>query len=166
MRQFLLIGLTGLFFLCGCKRYEEDHRRYLKTPCGRIAKKWELTSITLSNGRDFQDSVIYYKTPDNNWAPDPSQSFTYRGLILDLGRSSNKLCLEMRAFGDAIVTNKQFYSGDYELIRKRTQIRFGVSPCHSSDTYYFFGLYVIHEMTKEELVISNSRVRISFRSID
>lgn len=166
MNPSFLIGLLTLLFLCGCKRYEDDHRRYLKTPCGRIAKKWELTSIAWLNGREFMDSVIYYKTPDNGWAVVPSQSFTYRGLVLQLGRSANKLCLETGIRGDATVTNKPFSYGSYELINKRTLLRFDVRPAYNGDARYFYGIYAIHKMTKDELNISNSWIRISFRSVD
>jgi len=77
MRNLILILFAVILTCNSCKKYEQDDERYFKTPCGRVAKKWQLYKIVDKNGRDYTDSVIYFTTSDNGWAFVPEQSYTY-----------------------------------------------------------------------------------------
>jgi len=154
----------AIILICnGCKKYDDDDRRYFKTPCGRIAKKWQLYKITDKKGRDFTDSLIYFKIPDNNWALIPEQSFTYSGLILELERSNNKLCIETDIIGSATVLNKPFSSGYYALRVRRTILILDLRPHEHTPTRYFINDYTINKMTSDELVFGNGLVKAYFK---
>jgi len=150
--KFCLIFFIAVILISGCKKYEQDEKRYYKTPCGRIAKKWELYKITDKDGRDITDSLIYYKIPDNKWALIPEQSFTYRNLMLEFDRSKNKLCLETGIRGNVTILNKPFSSGYYEIKFKRTKFKFDLRPHENTPTRYFIDDYTIYKMTSDELI--------------
>ncbi len=158
--------LTALLLNMGCKKYAEDRQRYLKTPCERIAKEWELYSITDRDGREFKDSVVTYKSPNNKWALNPEQRFTYNGLVIAFQRSSNKMCLETGIDGKATVTNKPFGEGRYSLKHKRVYLEMDVSPYPNATPRYFFGLYKILKLTPSELIIDNNSSRVRFKAVN
>lgn len=137
-----------------CKKYEEDDKRYLKTPCGRVAKKWKLNKILDANGKEFTDSVIYY-TP----APgEPLQSIRYGDMILEFERSENKLCLETGIRGKVKSEGVPVYERSYyELQYKRTHFKFDIRPSELASIYYFIDDYKIYKMTKDELVFGHDR---------
>jgi hypothetical protein len=152
MRNLILILFAVILTCNSCKKYEQDGERYFKTPCGRVAKKWQLYKIVDKNGRDYTDSVIYFTTSDNGWAFVPEQSYTYGGMIIEFERSKNKLCLETEIRGNATVFNKPFNKGYYEIRRKRTEFKFDIEPHTNSSARYFFGDYKIFKMTSDELI--------------
>lgn len=162
----LLLTFITIIIFSSCKKYEEDDKRYYKTPCGRVAKKWQLYKITDQNGKDYTDSLIYFKIPDNNWATKSEQSFTYNGLILEFERSKNKLCLETGIRGKATVLNKPFSSGYYEIKFKRTMFKFDLRPHENTPTRYFIDDYTIFKMTKDELIFGRGQARAYFRVAD
>ncbi len=168
MRNIILISFAVILTFNNCKKYEQDDKRYYKTPCGRVAKKWQLYKIVDKNGRDYTDSVIYYKTPDNGWAFVPEQSYTYGGMIIEFERSKNKLCLETGIRGSVAVLNKPFNKGYYELKFKRTKFKFDIEPHTNSPARYFFDDYTIYKMTSDELIFGQewNEMRAYFRVAD
>ncbi|MDF2449628.1 MAG: hypothetical protein K0R26_2132 [Bacteroidota bacterium] len=156
MKHFVILFLSALVTYSGCKKYDQDDKRYYKTPCGRVAKKWQLYKITDKNGRDITDSLIYFKTPENGWAFVPGQSYTYGGMIIEFERSDNKLCLETGIRGNVKVLNKPFYKGYYELKFKRTKFKFDIEPHTNSPSRYFFDDYTIYKMTSDELIFGQN----------
>ena len=162
----LLIASSILFVVSSCKKYEEDEKTYYKTPCGRVVKKWKLYKITDKNGNDYKDSLFYFRIPDNGWALKPEQSFTYNGLILELERSNNKMCLETGIRGNATILNQPFSSGYYELIYKRKMFKFDVRPHEKTPTRYFINDYKIYKMTSTELIFGRSQEKVYFKVAD
>jgi hypothetical protein len=159
----LLLFSALILLFNSCKKFEDDDRRYLKTPCGRVAKKWELYKITNRSGRDYADSVIYYKITDNNFAENPDQSFTYKGMLLEFDRSTNKLCLETGIRGSLNILNKPFSYGYYEIKFKRTAFKFDVRPHANTPTRYFMDDYTIFKMTSDELIFGRDKARVYFK---
>ncbi len=167
MKTFILFFLTSMLMCTACKKYDLDDKRYYKTPCGRVAKRWQLYKIVDKDGRDFTDSVIYYKTPDNGWAFVPEQSYTYGGMIIEFERSKNMLCLETGIRGNVTVTNKPFNKGYYELKFKRTMFKFDIEPGTNSPNRYFFDDYTIYKMTSDELIFGRGdKMRAYFKVAD
>ncbi len=152
MKYLLLLSIVVVLNWNGCKKYEQDDKRYYKTPCGRVAKKWQLYKITDKNGKDFTYSVIYFKTPDNGWALVPEQSYTYAGMIIEFERSNNNLCLETGIRGNLKVLNKPFNKGYYEIKFKKTKFKFDIEPGVNSPSRYFVDDYTIYKMTSDELI--------------
>lgn len=163
MYTYSLMAVLVWPLIFACKKYELDDHRYLKTPCGRVAKQWELYKITDRYGNEYQDSVIYFKIPDNGWALVPEQSFTYRGLIIEFERSTNWWCTETGIRADAKITNKPFGSGYYELKFKRTMFKLDLSPHKNTPTRYFIDDYTIYKMTSSELIFGRGNARAYFR---
>lgn len=165
MKHKTVILFALIFSLNSCKKYEQDDKRYYKTPCGRVAKKWELYKIVDKNGRDYTDSVIYFKTPDNGWAFVPEQSYTYAGMIIEFERSKNQICLETGIRGSVKVLNKPFNKGYYEIKFKRTKFKFDIEPHTNSPARYFFDDYTIYKMTSDELIFGQewNQMRAYFR---
>lgn len=162
----LLFLIPLLVCLPACKKYAEDDKRYFRTPCERIAKKWELYKITDNSGKDYTDSVFYYRTPDTDWALLPSQSYTYRGLILELSRSKNKFCLETGIYGDVTVENKPFSSGHYEIKNKRTVLNLDVRIKENSPSRYFIDSYTLYKMTSDALIFGQGdQFRVYFKAV-
>ncbi len=162
----LIVISTILLFFNNCKKYEDDDKRYYKTPCGRVAKKWQLYKIVDRNGKDYTDSLFYFQIPDNNWALKPEQSFTYNGLILEFERSNNKRCIETGIRGEATILNKPFSSGYYEIKFKRTKFKFDLRPHEKTPTRYFIDDYTIFKMTTDELIFGRGQARAYFRVAD
>lgn len=158
----LFVSTIILIFNC-CKKYEEDDKRYYKTPCGRVAKKWQLYKITDINGKDYTDSLFNFKIPDNNWAVTPEQTFTYNGLILEFERSNNKLCIETGIRGKVTIPNKPFSSGYYEIKFKRTKFKFDLRPHENTPTRYFIDDYTIYKMTSDELIFGRGLAKAFFK---
>jgi hypothetical protein len=168
MKNIVLISIAIILTLICCKKYEQDDRRYYRTPCGRIAKKWKLYKIVDKNGRDYTDSVIYFKIPDNGWALLPEQSYTFGGMIIEFDRSKNKLCLETGIRGSVKVLNKPFNTGHYEIKFKRTKFKFDIEPHAKSPDKYFFDDYTIFKMTSDELIFGQegNEMRAYFKVAD
>ena len=164
--KILIVILTILLVFNNCKKYEEDDKRYYKTPCGRVAKKWQLYKIVDRNGKDYTDSLFYFQIPDNKWALKPEQSFTYNGLILEFERSNNKLCIETGIRGKATILNKPFSSGYYEIKFKRTKFKFDLRPHENTPTRYFIDDYTIFKMTSDELIFGREQARAYFKVAD
>ena len=163
-KKFKLLFILGaLAMISACKKYELDDRRYFRSPCGRVAKRWQLYKITDQKGKEYQDSVFYYKIPDNGWAIVPEQSYTYNGMILELGRSANVFCLETGIGGDAKIINKPFSSGYYEIKFKRTMFKFDLRPHENTPSRYFLHDYTIFKMTSDELIFGRGNARAYFR---
>lgn len=131
-----------------------------------MAKTWRLYKITNRSGRDYADSVIYYKITDNNWAVDSSQSFTYKGMLMEFDRSKNNLCIETGIRGTLKVLNKPFSSGYYEVKFKRTTLKFDVRPHENTPTRYFSDDHTIFKMTSDELIFGRGQARAYFRVAD
>ena len=159
----ILFFIFSILLLFGCKKYEEDDRRYFKSPCGRIAKKWELYKITDRNGKDCADSTIrftYWTGPSIAY----TDSFTYNGMIIEFERSSNFFCGGTGIEGAVKCTNKPFSSGYYELKSKRTMFKLDIRPSDGSSTRYFLDDYKIHKMTSDELIFSNDQFKAYFKA--
>jgi hypothetical protein len=112
------------------------------------------------------DGLIFFKIPDNNWAEKAEQSFTYNGLIMELERSRNLLCLETGIVGSVKILNRPFSSGYYELKYKRTRIKFDVRPHEKTPSRYFIDDYTIYKMTSDELIFGRGKARAYFRVSD
>lgn len=159
----LLIILPCFLLVTTCKKYDHDERRYLKTACGRIARTWELYRIT-DGIRDYQDSVIYFTQPENDWIKTQEQSFTYGGLLMEFDRSDNLLCLETGITGAVKILNRPFSSGTYELRNKRSRFSFDVRPHEKTPVRYFQDTYRIYKLTKDELIFGNEPKVVYFRA--
>ncbi len=162
----LFIFLTLVLISIGCKKYENDNRRYLKTACGRIAKKWQLYKITNRNGIDYAQDTSSYYLYDNTGQVISSEKFTYYGMILEFDKVGSEICAEVGLRGSVGCLNKKFNSGYYELRNRRTAIILDLIPLAGNPARYFEGGYNIFKMTKDEFVFGDGQARAYFKVAD